>query len=69
MKLAMDSLRLCRPGVGACWADFCHTVVFVDKNERRVAALEQGEIPIFEPGLEQLVTTTSARAASPSPSS
>jgi UDPglucose 6-dehydrogenase len=40
---------------GACLADFGHTVVCVDKDERRIAALEQGEIPIFEPGLEQLV--------------
>lgn len=40
---------------GACFADFGHTVVCVDKDEAKIAKLEEGEIPIFEPGLESLV--------------
>jgi UDPglucose 6-dehydrogenase len=40
---------------GACLADFGHTVTCVDKDEAKVAALLRGEIPIFEPGLEELV--------------
>ncbi|MDB5532572.1 MAG: UDP-glucose 6-dehydrogenase [Hyphomicrobiales bacterium] len=40
---------------GACFADFGHDVTCVDKDETRIAALERGEIPIFEPGLEQIV--------------
>ena len=40
---------------GACFADFGHTVVCVDKDESKVAALRRGEIPIFEPGLDALV--------------
>ena len=40
---------------GACLADFGHHVVCIDKDARRVAALKRGEIPIFEPGLSDLV--------------
>ncbi|HEX9731923.1 MAG TPA: UDP-glucose/GDP-mannose dehydrogenase family protein [Thermoanaerobaculia bacterium] len=40
---------------GACLADFGMTVTGVDKDEAKVAALRQGEIPIFEPGLKTLV--------------
>ena len=40
---------------GACFADFGHTVVCVDKDADKVAALKKGEIPIFEPGLDALV--------------
>ena len=40
---------------GACFADFGHDVVCVDLDEHRIAALRTGKIPIFEPGLEQLV--------------
>jgi UDPglucose 6-dehydrogenase len=40
---------------GACFADFGHTVVCVDNDEGKVAALKRGEMPIFEPGLAELV--------------
>lgn len=40
---------------GACFADFGHTVVCVDKDERKIRKLEDGIMPIFEPGLKQLV--------------
>src|SRR5271168_3735086 len=40
---------------GACFADFGHVVMCVDKDEAKVAALKRGEIPIFEPGLDDLV--------------
>ena len=40
---------------GACFADFGHDVVCVDKDEEKIRKLEAGEIPIFEPGLESLV--------------
>ena len=40
---------------GACFADFGHEVVCVDKMESKITALKQGEIPIFEPGLADLV--------------
>jgi UDPglucose 6-dehydrogenase len=40
---------------GACLADFGMTVTGVDKDATKIAALERGEIPIYEPGLEEIV--------------
>jgi UDPglucose 6-dehydrogenase len=40
---------------GACFADFGHIVTCVDKDTAKIAALSNGDIPIFEPGLEALV--------------
>jgi UDPglucose 6-dehydrogenase len=40
---------------GACFADFGHNVCCVDKDPDKIAALEDGRIPIFEPGLDELV--------------
>src|ERR1700756_1437547 len=40
---------------GACFADFGHDVTCIDKDAKKVAALNRGEIPIFEPGLADLV--------------
>jgi UDPglucose 6-dehydrogenase len=42
---------------GACLADFGHVVTCVDRDPNRIAMLERGEIPIFEPGLEDIVTS------------
>jgi UDPglucose 6-dehydrogenase len=41
--------------VGACLADFGHHVTCVDSNAAKVAHLESGGIPIFEPGLDDVV--------------
>ena len=40
---------------GACLADFGMTVLCVDKDEAKIAALQAGRIPIYEPGLEEIV--------------
>ena len=40
---------------GACFSDFGHDVVCVDKEAAKIGALERGVMPIFEPGLDQLV--------------
>src|SRR6516164_2722802 len=40
---------------GACFADFGHEVVCVDKDAAKIERLKAGKMPIFEPGLEVLV--------------
>ncbi|GJE18437.1 UDP-glucose dehydrogenase family protein [Methylobacterium marchantiae] len=40
---------------GACLADFGHNVVCIDRDDAKIRALQQGEIPIFEPLLADLV--------------
>jgi len=45
---------------GACFSDFGHDVICVDKDAGKIAALEAGKMPIFEPGLDTLVATNVA---------
>jgi UDPglucose 6-dehydrogenase len=40
---------------GACFADVGHNVICVDSDLRKVEALQAGKIPIYEPGLEEVV--------------
>ena len=57
MRIAMIGSGYVGLVSGACFADFGHTVVCVDKSADRIAALKRGEIPIFEPGLAPLVAS------------
>jgi UDPglucose 6-dehydrogenase len=45
---------------GACFSDFGHDVVCVDKDVAKIDALRAGRMPIYEPGLDQLVATNVA---------
>ena len=57
MKIAMIGSGYVGLVSGACFADFGHEVVCVDKDEPKIARLEAGIMPIYEPGLEALVKT------------
>ena len=48
---------------GACFADMGNHVVCVDVDTEKLARLHRGEIPIYEPGLEQLVQRTFNRVS------
>jgi UDPglucose 6-dehydrogenase len=45
---------------GVCFSDFGHQVVCVDKSPDRIAMLERGEVPIYEPGLADLMARNAA---------
>jgi UDPglucose 6-dehydrogenase len=57
MRIAMIGAGYVGLVSGACFADFGHHVVCVDKDADKIAALNAGEIPIYEPGLSDLVET------------
>ncbi len=40
---------------GACFADVGHTVICVDNDPRKVVSLRAGKVPIYEPGLEEVI--------------
>jgi UDPglucose 6-dehydrogenase len=46
---------------GACFADLGHTVICVDVNKTKVAALKKGKAPFFEPGLEEILRRNSGK--------
>ncbi len=55
MKIAMIGTGYVGLVSGVCFSDFGHDVICVDKNSDKIARLQAGEVPIFEPGLEELL--------------
>src|SRR5215468_3515144 len=55
MRVAMIGTGYVGLVSGACIADFGHAVVCVDNDADKISALNKGEIPIFEPGLNEIV--------------
>jgi UDPglucose 6-dehydrogenase len=55
MRIAMIGTGYVGLVSGACFSDFGHDVTCVDKDEAKIEALRQGTMPIFEPGLDELV--------------
>ncbi|MEH2510979.1 UDPglucose 6-dehydrogenase [Nitrobacteraceae bacterium AZCC 1564] len=58
MRIAMIGTGYVGLVSGACFADFGHRVTCVDTDAGKIAALNRGEIPIFEPDLDRLVATS-----------
>ena len=60
MKIAVVGTGYVGLVVGACFAENGNDVICVDKDAAKVKALERGRIPIFEPGLEEVVKRNTA---------
>src|ERR1041385_5765344 len=55
MRVAMIGTGYVGLVSGACFADFGHQVICVDKDASKIEALNRGVMPIYEPGLDDLV--------------
>lgn len=55
MKIAMIGTGYVGLVSGICFSDFGHDVVCVDKDASKIDALKNGEVPIYEPGLKELM--------------
>ncbi len=55
MKIAMIGTGYVGLVSGVCFSDFGHEVVCVDKDPDKIATLRRGEVPIYEPGLDDLM--------------
>jgi len=60
MRIAMIGTGYVGLVSGACFSDFGHDVVCVDKNAEKINALNAGAVPIYEPGLDDLLARNRA---------
>src|SRR5436190_5374544 len=56
MRIAMIGSGYVGLVSGACFAQFGHDVVCIDKDADKIGRLRKGEMPIYEPGLDRMVT-------------
>ena len=63
MKIAVVGTGYVGLVLGACLAENGNTVVCVDKDESKIDTLKAGKMPIYEPGLEEMVRRNDARRA------
>jgi UDPglucose 6-dehydrogenase len=61
MRIAMIGAGYVGLVSGACFSDFGHHVICIDNDQEKVAALKSGKIPIYEPGLADLVASNVAQ--------
>ena len=57
MRIAMIGTGYVGLVSGACLSEFGHHVTCIDKDQKKIDALKAGKIPIFEPGLDEVVAT------------
>ncbi|MEE9428963.1 MAG: UDP-glucose/GDP-mannose dehydrogenase family protein [Paracoccaceae bacterium] len=55
MKIAMIGTGYVGLVSGVCFSDFGHEVICVDNNPEKIEKLERGQVPIYEPGLDDLM--------------
>ncbi len=60
MRIAMIGTGYVGLVSGVCFSDFGHDVVCVDKDPEKIARLLNGEVPIYEPGLDALMVKNTA---------
>jgi len=57
MKIGMIGSGYVGLVTGCCFAHMGHTVVCVDHDSKKIAALNKGQVPIYEPGLSEMIKT------------
>ena len=55
MKIAMIGTGYVGLVSGVCFSDFGHDVICIDKDAAKIAALCAGTVPIYEPGLDEVM--------------
>jgi UDPglucose 6-dehydrogenase len=63
MRIAMIGTGYVGLVSGVCFSEFGYEVACVDQDEAKIASLKRGEVPIYEPGLDNLMSRNAQRLA------